>query len=200
MIFTKPFVSILLLQYNYHSYISSMLSGKLITLRSIEPSDVELLYKWENNSEIWKVSNTLTPFSKKNIQDYIENSHNDIYTTKQLRLMICKTSKKNMAIGCIDLFDFDPNHSRAGIGILIADKKNRNNNYASESLSILIKYCFEKLNLHQLYCNVATDNKISLNFFLKHKFKIVGKKKDWIRIRNKFTDEYLMQLITINSE
>ena len=33
-----------------------------IKLRALEPEDIELLYQWENNMEIWEVSNTKTLF------------------------------------------------------------------------------------------------------------------------------------------
>jgi diamine N-acetyltransferase len=42
----------------------NVLENSVVKLRAPEPEDVDLLYSWENNMEIWKVSNTLTPFSK----------------------------------------------------------------------------------------------------------------------------------------
>jgi diamine N-acetyltransferase len=164
-----------------------------ISLRAIEPSDIDLLYVWENDPENWNVSSTQTPFSKFVLEQYITSSHEDIYTAKQLRLII--TEDENKAIGSIDLFDFDPNHLRAGIGILIAHKEDRRKGYASTALDLLINYCFEILNLHQLYCNVTTDNESSILLFQKHGFQITGIKKDWIREGSKYKDELLLQLI-----
>jgi len=167
--------------------------GQNITLRAIEPSDIDVLYAWENDTENWNVSNTQTPFSKFVLEQYITSSHEDIYTAKQLRLII--SDKENKAVGSIDLFDFDPNHLRAGVGILIADKSDRRKGYASEALDLLINYCFETLNLHQLYCNVTTDNESSILLFQKHGFQITGIKKKWIRDGSVYKDELLMQLI-----
>ena len=73
--------------------------------------------------------------------------------------------EESRTIGCLDIFDFDPNHLRAGIGILIADKSNRKKGYASEALEILTEYCFHSLNLHQLYCNITIENESSLLLF-----------------------------------
>jgi diamine N-acetyltransferase len=86
------------------------LKGRIISLRAVEPSDLDLLYQWENNPAVWHLSNTLTPFSKHILKEYIENAKHDIYVTKQLRLMI--NTKKHGTVGCIDLFDFDPTKSR----------------------------------------------------------------------------------------
>lgn len=168
-----------------------------INLRAPELSDLDLLYHWENNREIWKVSNTLTPFSKYLLQKYIENSHLDIYQTKQLRLMIdlIEDSKIIKTIGAIDLFDFDPYHNRAGIGILIGDKTERGKHYASQSIMEIINYAFNTLGLHQLYCNISEDNVKSINLFKKHGFEICGEKKQWLKIKGGYLNEIMLQLI-----
>ena len=170
-----------------------MLTGKNIKLQALEPSNIEILCQWENDTSIWIHSNTMTPYSRHILEQYISNSHQDIYTTKQLRLMI--SSINNRMLGCIDLFDFDPNNRKAGVGILIGHKKDRRKGYASEALSILINYAFQTLNLNSLYCNISINNLPSLNLFRKHNFEIVGTKKEWIRNGNEWIDEYLLQLI-----
>ncbi|MBI9054522.1 MAG: GNAT family N-acetyltransferase [Bacteroidales bacterium] len=172
-----------------------MLKGKNIQLRAIEPNDLDLIYKWENNSTIWHLSNTLTPFSKDIIKQFIDNSHLDIFQAKQVRLMIEKVESDITTIGTIDLFDFDPIHKRAGIGILIAESKDRCKGYASEALEILIDYCFKILQLHQLFCNITTDNVDSINLFQKKGFKLIGTKKDWLLFSNGTKDEAMFQLI-----
>ncbi|MCK5823427.1 MAG: GNAT family N-acetyltransferase [Bacteroidales bacterium] len=173
-----------------------MLESTIIKLRALENSDIDLLYGWENNTDIWLISNTLNPFSKHILKQYLKNSHLDIYQTKQLRLIIdLKKDGKNIPIGTIDLFDFDAYHLRAGIGILINSEENRNKGYATEALRLLINYSFNYLGLHQLYCNIASDNNKSIKLFTKAGFEIVGEKKDWIKAHPEWINEYLLQLI-----
>ncbi len=172
----------------------NMLKSENILLRALEPSDVDLLFKWENDTSIWHVSNTLTPFSKHVLQQYVDNSHLDLYTTKQLRLIIDDHQNKK-SFGCIDLFDFEPYHKRAGIGVLISNAEDRNKGFAKEALNLLINYCFSKLNLHQLYCNITVDNEASLKLFTQFGFEIIGSKKQWIWDGDDWKDEYLLQLI-----
>ena len=169
------------------------LSGENIMLRALESTDVDLLYRWENNTAIWKVSNTLVPFSRENIEQFITYER-DIYSDKQLRLIICRIDD-NKSIGCIDLFDFDMRNQRSGIGILIAEESDRKKGYASEALTLLIDYSFDTLLLHQLYCNIPSDNQSSISFFEKFGFEKVGEKKDWLRNKKGWSDEYLFQLI-----
>jgi diamine N-acetyltransferase len=165
------------------------IQGKKIILRTVLPSDADILYKWENDRSNWDVSGTKKPFTKKEIKDFIENQK-DIYLDKQLRLMICTPAPRlplssiqkkrrneeseNRSIGCIDLFEFDK--KKAGVGILI-DKKYRNKGYASEALSLLIQYSFYTLNLKELFCHISESNLHSMKLFKKHKFGITENKK-----------------------
>lgn len=170
-----------------------------LTIRALEPSDVDLLYKWENDTSVWHLSNTLSPFSRFALEQYVMNAGEDIFASKQLRLMIDLIEEdKASTIGCVDLFDFDPLNMRAGVGIMIT-KDERGKGYASEALSLIIDYAFDRLRLHQLYSNVLIDNKASLELFKKKHFTQIGVKKEWIRINNSWMDEYLLQLINLNS-
>jgi diamine N-acetyltransferase len=168
-----------------------------IILRAMEPSDIETLYEWENDRSIWQVSNTLVPFSRYVLERYIENSYQDIHQSKQLRLMI-EAGYENedfRTVGAIDLFDYDPFHLRAGIGILIGNILDRHKGIATAALQELIRYSFNTLQLHQLYCNVSADNQASLNLFRNAGFQIIGTKVEWNKVPGGFTDEILLQFI-----
>lgn len=170
------------------------LKGRNIYLRALEPNDLEFVYAMENDQCIWEVSNTQTPYSRFLVRQYLENAHQDIYEAKQLRLAICQ-SEDFPAIGLIDLFEFDPKNNRAGIGIVIQNKENRNQNIGSEALELLIKYSFYNLNLHQLYANISVENAASIALFTKFGFEKTGIKKDWILLNGKYQDEAIFQLI-----
>ena len=167
--------------------------GERIYLRALEPSDIDTLYKWENDPSIWHLGNTVEPFSRFALEQYILNAERDIFTSRQLRLMIVKKADDGV-IGSVDLFDFDPVHHRAGIGILI-DAEERRNGYATEAVSLLSTYAFKTLGLHQLYCNIEKDNHASIDLFEKSGFVRCGDKKEWLRRGDSFVDELILQLI-----
>lgn len=170
------------------------LKGESVYLRALEPNDLEFVYAMENDQSIWEVSNTQTPYSRFLIRQYLENAQQDIYEAKQLRLAICQ-DEDFPAIGLIDLFDFDPKNNRAGVGIVIRNKENRNQNIGSEALELIINYSFHNLNLHQLYANINVGNVASKALFTKFGFKEIGIKKDWILLNNHYEDEAIFQLI-----
>jgi diamine N-acetyltransferase len=172
------------------------LKGEQIYLRALEPEDLEFVHAIENDETIWEISNTQTPYSKYLIKQYLDNAHKDIYDVKQLRLVISDYNDK--ALGLIDIFDFDFKNLRAGIGILIKNKKDRGHGIGKESLRLVIGYCFKTLHLHQLYCNISEDNKASLSLFVNQGFEKIGLKKDWNMIDHQYKNEYLLQLIKTN--
>ncbi len=173
--------------------------GKRVILRAPEPSDIDFLYTWENDRSVWHVSNTNAPYSRFAIEQYVMNAQLDIYSARQLRFMIDTAvhEEKSATIGTIDLYDFEPAHRRAGVGVLIS-KEERGKGYASEALDLLIDYAFNTLNLHQLYCHISSSNIVSLNLFANHRFEIIGLKKEWLLIDNKWVDEYILQRINPN--
>ena len=171
-----------------------MIKGNLVYLRALELSDADLLYDWENDMALWPLSNTLTPFSRFTIEQYVMNAHEDLFSSKQLRLMIDLKDSPGTSIGAVDLFEFEPAHKRAGIGILIL-KEYRRQGYGSEAIDLMTGYADRVLNLHQVFCNISAQNPESLSLFEKKGFEKTGVKKDWIWKADHWEDEVLMQKI-----
>ncbi len=169
------------------------LKGKHIYLRALEPLDLDFLYQLENNTSVWEVSGTISPYSKAVLQLYLDNAHRDIYEVKQLRLCIC--SNNHEVIGLIDLFDFDPKNKKAGLGLIILNEKDRNKGLGGEAISLFCEYVFSALDLHQVYANILEDNLASIHLFEKSGFVQVGIKKDWIYSDAVFKNEILYQKI-----
>ncbi len=168
------------------------LKGDQIYLRALEPDDLDFIYELENNTAIWEISGTSAPYSKHVLKQYLDNAHRDIYDVKQLRLCICNEDK---VLGLIDLFDFDPQHKRAGVGIVILEEKERNHGIGTEAIELICDYGFTTLGLRQIFANVIEENSVSLHLFKKLGFEEVGVKKDWIFINDRFKNEILLQKI-----
>ncbi|HAQ18515.1 MAG TPA: GNAT family N-acetyltransferase [Prolixibacteraceae bacterium] len=162
-----------------------------VRFRALEPEDIDLLYEWENDASIWEVSNTFEPFSKYVLTKYIRDSQRDIYEAKEVRMII--ETPEGTAVGAIDLFDFDPFHLRAGVGILIQDEKDRNQGYATDALHLLCNYAANNLRLHQLYANITEDNLASIQLFTNNGFQLCGTKKDWRNTLDGWKAELMFQ-------
>lgn len=173
-----------------------MIQNKEVFLRAVEPGDVELLYDWENRMELWSVSNTLTPFSKAQLARYVKNAALDVFQTKQLRLMIdaLLLSEEPLTVGIIDLFDFDPFHNRAGVGIMV-NSQWRGRGVAGSALRLFMEYAFNTLGLHQLYCHISASNAASIKLFESAGFQVIGIKKEWLKTSQGYTDEVMCQCL-----
>jgi len=155
---------------------------------------LEFIVDVENNEDFWEMSATQTPFSRFMIKEYLDNAHRDIYEVKQLRLII--ETPLSRSVGMIDLYDYDPRHNRAAIGILIAAQDDRGKGYGTEALQLLCDYCFQHLNLHQVYASVLEKNHSSQKLFENEGFEPVGVKKDWNLNQGQYQNEIFYQKLT----
>lgn len=165
-------------------------------LRAPEPEDLASMMLFENTSSLWEVSTPTGPYSRFYLKQYIEQNKNDIYTDRQLRLMI-ETPAKEVA-GIIDLFNFDPFHSRAEVGIVVAEAC-RQQGIATLALELLVQFAFDYLGIHQLVAFIDEGNEASRRLFSRCRFEECGYLKDWMRIGSIFHPVVMVQRLNLNS-
>ncbi len=166
-----------------------------IRLRAVEPADIDFIYRLENDVDNMLTTEHFELVSRYAIEQYVLSLGQDLNASGQMRLVIeSNDTPEKKTIGCIELFEADALHSRAGIGIYIVAEEQKKG-YASAALGTMIEYCFGILGLHQLFCNIGEDNKASMKLFTKHGFQIIGLKKDWRYSNKSWKHEYMLQLI-----
>jgi diamine N-acetyltransferase len=146
-----------------------MLATAEIKLRTLKDTDLDFLFSLENDKSLWAVSGTTEPFSLVQLANYISHAKQDIAIAEQFRFVIDWQGK---AIGCIDLYEYNFKKQNAGVGIVIL-KEYRRKGFAKQSLTLLIKYAWEKLHLKQLHTGIFSDNKASLALFQSVGFEMV---------------------------
>ncbi len=173
-----------------------MLQKDAIKLRAVEPQDIDFLFRLENMPELWHVSQTLVPFARFDMEQYVFSTNKqDPFAAGQVRLIIeLAQNNETKIIGTIDLFALDAVNRRGGVGIVLLENY-RQKSFAGTALDILIDYGFNFLNLHQLFCNIENGNEASLRLFKSRGFEIAGVKKEWSRKNGNWVDENLLQLI-----
>ena len=161
-----------------------------VTLRAIEPEDLDLLYQIENDQALWQVGTTNVPYSRYTLHDYIATSSDDIYADRQVRMII--ENAKHQTVGICDIVRFEPQHLRAETGIVIM-KPYRQQGYALAALQQLAHYALTILHLHQLYAVVADDNAAALHLFKKAGFKHEIQLRDWLFDGHNYADAVVLQ-------
>ena len=159
-------------------------------LRAPEPEDLDCMYQFENTPSLWEVGNATGPYSRFHLKQYLETNKNDIYADGQLRLMIESPEKE--IVGIIDLFNFEPFHNRAEVGIVIAEE-HRRKGIGQLALDLLISHCFDYLGIHQLYASIDVTNEASRRLFHQCGFEECGYMKDWMRTGKTYRDVVMVQ-------
>ena len=180
-----------------------ILENKHIKLRALEPSDLDALFEIENDSALWHISDTLVPYSRDLLEKYLEESVKDIFEAKQLRLAISPNGSEQL-IGLVDLFQFEPHHRRAGLGIVIK-KDHQQMGFATHAVELMTQYAFEFLGLHQVFAHVPMNNSGSRRLFENSGFVLAGTLKEWMKEKNGYTDVLIYQRlnpekVTLNQE
>ncbi|MDR2907917.1 MAG: GNAT family N-acetyltransferase [Bacteroidales bacterium] len=170
-----------------------------ITLKALEPSDVPTLLKWENDREIWAISNTIEPLSKYKLDTYVQQTlTSDVFALRQLRLMVHKIENSELdltePIGTVEIFEFDPIHKHAGIGIML-HKNYQKQGIGKIVLDQFLSYLFETLHLHSVYANVSETNTNSIKFFETCGFTKVAGYKEFLFENGRFVSQFTYQYL-----
>ena len=170
-----------------------LLKNNVLHLRALEPEDLEALYKWENDTDVWRFGSAMSPYSKYILKQYIANAQTDIFESKQLRFMI-DLHDEQCAIGTIDIYNFDALNSRCGVGIYI-DPNYRKCGFAKQAIALLENYVFSFLKINQLYAVIPKSNKASLQLFKSKGFSKSGNLQQWIAQNGEYEDAIIVQKI-----
>ena len=161
-----------------------------IKLRAMEPEDLDILYLIENDKGLWNVGATNVPYSRYTLHEYMANAKDDIYADRQVRLMV--ENEAGEVVGIVDVVNFDPQHQRAELGIVIMND-HRRKGYATAAVEEILRYALRILHLHQLYVIVDKENTIALQLFRKTEFQESASLTQWLYDGRDYRDALLLQ-------
>ncbi len=163
----------------------------MLTLRALEPEDVDMMFAAESDEAAWKYSDYLAPLSRELLRQYALTYDADPLRSCQLRLII---DLDGSPAGILDLFDISSRHLRADIGIYIIPEF-RGKGIATAALEEVKNYSRVRLGLHQLTATVAESNTNALNCFKKANFSPTGSRIDWLRTPEGYESATLLSFI-----
>lgn len=173
------------------------LQGNGIRLRAPEPEDLEVMFRFENDTDVWEMSNTTGPYSRFQLKQYIEQAQNDLFADRQLRLMI-ETDAPRRVVGIVDVCSFDPLHNRAEVGIMV-DRPCRGQGIGRHALALLETHCFHYLGIHQLFAYIAVGNLPCRRLFAACGYKENAVLKEWMHTYGgSYADVLVVQKLNIS--
>lgn len=171
-----------------------------IRLRAAEPEDLELAYKLENDISLWQYGCASAPYSRYTLRQYLEQNTADIFADKQVRLTIdirqdislnpqlCSAASpcedpatlgpQWMPVGFVDLFNFEPLHNRAELGMALLPRF-EGQGFGHRALGLLLDYV-KAIHLHTLYAIISADNKKASRIFELAGFTPSALLCDWL--------------------
>jgi len=139
--------------------------GDRIYLRRLELNDINKNYlSWLNDKKVnYYLETGHTPVSMTELRDYfnrVSNTENCIPIA-----IVCKKTDKH--IGNLKLEPIDFKHKKATLGVLIGDKKYWGSGYGTDSLKVVLKYCFNNLNILRVNLGVYAEHKAAIKLYKK---------------------------------
>ena len=152
--------------------------------RTIEKKDIEWVRILHNSPEVlFMLTDT----------NFINEKQQEIWFEK---ISLSKTSKRfiieynNKKIGVIRLDDIDLLNKSICVGLDI-NKNFRRKGHGLNSFNVLLKYCFEELNMNRIWLLVADFNTKAFNLYKKLGFIEEGRQRERL-YRNGEYHDYIM--------
>jgi len=169
---------------------SYFICGNRLFLREVRQSDVnDKYYEWLNDPEINQYMETrLIPQSLENISSFVKSKDGVLH---EPFFAICL--KQDMShIGNIKLGPINWVHRNAMISLFIGAKELWGKGFATEAISLIVKYGFQTLNLNKLEAGCYKENEGSARAFEKCGFIREGLLRSHFINKGKDIDMYIL--------
>ena len=143
-----------------------------IYLRQLNLSDVNEEYvDWLNSSEVNRYLEVrYEEHSIETCTDFVEKCNGDPST----HLFGIFDSSNDNHIGNVKVGPINDRYKRGQISLLIGNRSYWGKGYATETISLITKYCFSVLALHRIEAGCYEENIGSLRAFLKCGYRVEG--------------------------
>jgi RimJ/RimL family protein N-acetyltransferase len=158
----------------------SIIYGKRIRLRAVEREDVQKFHEWINDPEVTHSLAMYLPMSMQDEQNWFDGFSKRDPHEKPLSIEIRK-GKAWKLIGNCGLF-----------GIELVP---RSTELGAEVMTLLLRHCFETLNLNRAYLRVYEDNVRAVRSYEKAGFVLEGRQRQAVYKNGKYEDVLFMSVL-----
>lgn len=162
-----------------------------IYLRLMTYEDTDAIVRWRNSDAVRKNFIYQGFFTRESHENWIRTM---IETGKVVQMMICET-ETDVAVGSVYIRDIDRTHQKAEYGIFIGEERARGKGYGTAAAKLMIRYCFEEMQLHRLFLRVYAGNEQAIRSYEKAGFEREALLRDDVYIEGKYRDIILMGIL-----
>ena len=149
-----------------------MLTGKLVRLRPLEPTDLDREYTWINDPEVTEFLEARYPASREAERAWLEGQTKVSYPDVTLAI---ETLAEGRHIGTLSLGSVHGEDRKATFGILIGEKEFWSRGYGTDATLTLLRFAFDEVNLRRVVLHVHEDNDRAIACYRKCGFVEEGR-------------------------
>jgi RimJ/RimL family protein N-acetyltransferase len=172
----------------------SIIYGRHVRLRAVEREDVNKFHEWVNDPEVTHSLALYLPMSLADEENWFESISKRDPKERPLAIEVRKGRNWNL-IGNCGVFDLDTVNRSAELGIMIGEKSEWNKGYGAEAMTLLLRHCFETLNLHRAFLRVYVDNVRAVRSYEKAGFVLEGRLREAVYKFGKYEDVLVMGVL-----
>jgi RimJ/RimL family protein N-acetyltransferase len=171
-----------------------MLYGKRIRLRGNERNDLPKFVEWLNDPQVRRYLLMSMPISQASEEQWFENMLKRPPEEQSLGIEI-KDGDGWRLIGNCGIFDINWRTRSAEVGLFIGDKSCWNKGYGTEVMRLLLRHCFETLNLNRIFLHVDPENLGGIQAYLKAGFIQEARLRESVFRAGKYCDDLVMSVL-----
>jgi RimJ/RimL family protein N-acetyltransferase len=169
----------------------SVLQGQCVYLRRLERGDLDRTWEWLHRPDVYERLGVAVPFSHTGQEAWFQGLEQ---SRDKLVFAVCRTGD-NGHIGNVSLDSIDLRHRNARLSVFIASDALRGKGYGSDALRVLVRYAFEYLNLHRLWCKSDADSPDIARFYERAGFLREGTLREHEFHRGAYVDKALWGIV-----
>jgi RimJ/RimL family protein N-acetyltransferase len=171
-----------------------MLNGNRIRLRGDERNDLPKFVNWLNDPEVRRYLSMNLPISQASEEIWFENMLKRPPEEQSLGIEIEGGNGWEL-IGNCGVFDINWRTRSAEVGLFIGEKSCWNKGYGTEVMRVLLRHCFETLNLNRIFLHVDADNSGGIHAYEKAGFIHEARLRQAIFRDGKYRDDLIMSVL-----
>jgi RimJ/RimL family protein N-acetyltransferase len=170
--------------------------GRLVRLRTIEPSEYETWRGWISRPDVMADMDRVVRPSAAEHRRYVEEAT----ASQRAAFFGIEALDEPRLVGIVWLWDVDARHRRAEVRIVVGDPASRGRGYGAAALAALAAHAFRELGLRKLYAYVHAHNAASRRAFERAGFVLEatlereayrdGRETDVYRLRRFASDRH----------
>ena len=170
-----------------------MYTGKLVRLREYRKEDIPLVQRYRNDSETRSFLNIRVPYpyTLADEEKWFEknSASNDIYS------FAVETLSEGTYIGGCGTISTDWKTRVVMVGIWIGDKAYWGKGYGTDAMEVLVRFCFEEMNVEKVKLGVYSFNDRARRCYEKCGFTVEGVLRREVYASGQYHDMIMMGIL-----